>query len=182
MTDVEDEPLKSRRQRRGVAAIDAALGRRIRRLRRVRRMSQSQLAQSLDMTFQQVQKYEAGKNRISVAILFLIARALDTSVALLSQGLDAYCGEVLPPDETLPPHLAMDQEAQRLAEGLDLMRRYNELGSDQARELFRSFASILQAASGSGAAFALPIKPNDDWPAVAGDVDDDKRYHYLAAE
>jgi transcriptional regulator with XRE-family HTH domain len=83
MTDVEDEPVKSRRQRRGVAAIDAALGGRIRRLRRVRRMSQSQLAQSLEMTFQQIQKYEAGKNRISVAVLFLIARALNTSVALL---------------------------------------------------------------------------------------------------
>lgn len=182
MTDVEVDLVDSRRPRRGAATIDIALGRRIRCLRRVRRMSQSQLAQCLDVTFQQVQKYEAGRNRISVAVLFLIARALDTSVALLSHGLDAYCDQVPQADESFPPHVAIDEEAQRLAEGLDIMRRYNELGSDEARELFRSFALILQAATGTGAAFALPNKPNDDWPAVSRDVDDDERYQYLIAQ
>jgi len=69
-------------------ALDALLGQRVRYLRREKGMSQTALAEQVGMTFQQVQKYENGSNRISATTLVKLAEALDvTAVALLS-GLD----------------------------------------------------------------------------------------------
>ena len=69
--------------------LDVAMGRRIRERRREIRMSQSDLAQSLGITFQQVQKYERGTNRVSFSRLMGIADALSWSLYDLTEGLDA---------------------------------------------------------------------------------------------
>ena len=55
--------------------FDAALGSLVRDHRLARGMTQDDLALRIGVTFQQVQKYETGRNRISVSRLFLIARA-----------------------------------------------------------------------------------------------------------
>jgi len=67
---------------RGIAAsaFDAELGARVRDRRRSLRMSQTALGERLDVSFQQVQKYECGTNRISVSSLIVIAEALQCSV------------------------------------------------------------------------------------------------------
>jgi transcriptional regulator with XRE-family HTH domain len=65
---------------RGVTPTTVVLGQRVRALRMERRMSQEVLANHLGVTFQQVQKYEKGVNRISTDRLILIASALNTSV------------------------------------------------------------------------------------------------------
>ncbi|MAU99187.1 MAG: transcriptional regulator [Fulvimarina sp.] len=57
----------AKRQTDGV--IDAAVGRRIRMHRLARGMSQTDLARALKITFQQVQKYEKGTNRVSASRL-----------------------------------------------------------------------------------------------------------------
>lgn len=64
-------------------AIDAEVGARIRLRRRLLGLTQGQLADSLGITFQQVQKYERGTNRVSASMLVHIARRLDTTVAAL---------------------------------------------------------------------------------------------------
>jgi transcriptional regulator with XRE-family HTH domain len=63
--------------------IDVAVGARIRAWRLYRDMSQTSLAKDLGLTFQQVQKYELGSNRVSASTLVRTAAALDVSVALL---------------------------------------------------------------------------------------------------
>lgn len=63
--------------------IDIAVGARIRIRRRWLGLSQTQLANSIGITFQQVQKYEKGSNRVSASMLVKIAKALETSVATL---------------------------------------------------------------------------------------------------
>jgi transcriptional regulator with XRE-family HTH domain len=63
--------------------IDVAVGARVRDRRKALRISQTALAESLGMTFQQVQKYERGANRVSASILVKIAAKLDTTVAAL---------------------------------------------------------------------------------------------------
>ncbi|MGN6421994.1 MAG: helix-turn-helix domain-containing protein [Asticcacaulis sp.] len=68
--------------------IDLAVGANIRRLRRVRKMSQEALAERIDLTFQQVQKYERGSNRVSCSKLVEICTALECSPV-----------EILPPPE-----------------------------------------------------------------------------------
>jgi transcriptional regulator with XRE-family HTH domain len=63
--------------------IDVAVGARVRAFRLSRNMAQEELAKSLGLTFQQVQKYEKGVNRVSASRLHQIARALRVPVATL---------------------------------------------------------------------------------------------------
>ena len=69
--------------RDGPDPIDVAVGARVRIRRRWLGLSQTQLAQALGITFQQVQKYERGANRVSASMLVKIAAKLETSVAAL---------------------------------------------------------------------------------------------------
>jgi transcriptional regulator with XRE-family HTH domain len=59
--------------------IDVAVGARLRIRRQEQRMTQSTLAEHLWVTFQQVQKYERGANRISASMLVKAARILECS-------------------------------------------------------------------------------------------------------
>ncbi len=63
--------------------IDIAVGARLRIRRRELGISQSQLADHLQLTFQQVQKYERGANRISASMMVRAAECLKCSVAFL---------------------------------------------------------------------------------------------------
>jgi len=60
--------------------IDALVGHRLQTLRIERGLSQTNLASCVGLTFQQVQKYEKGANRISASKLFQFATALGVSV------------------------------------------------------------------------------------------------------
>lgn len=61
--------------------IDLAVGARLRILRRAHGMSQTELAARVDLTFQQIQKYERGANRISASKLWRMAKVLDVPVS-----------------------------------------------------------------------------------------------------
>ena len=63
--------------------IDIEVGNRIRIRRKWLKISQSELAHALGLTFQQVQKYERGTNRISASMLVKAAAKLDTTVGAL---------------------------------------------------------------------------------------------------
>jgi len=67
--------------------VDVHVGKRIRQRRRELGMTQSQLAERLNVKFQQVQKYETGANRVSASRLWLIARALDVAVGYFFEGI-----------------------------------------------------------------------------------------------
>ena len=82
----------------GPDPIDVAVGLRLRTLRKQKEMSQDALAKTLGITFQQVQKYERGSNRISASMMVRAARALDTPVAsLLPENGDTLLALVCPP-------------------------------------------------------------------------------------
>jgi transcriptional regulator with XRE-family HTH domain len=72
---------------RAANAIDRKLGQRVRSRRLEIGMSQERLAEILGVTFQQVQKYEKGVNRIAASRLLDICGALDVSVSRLYEGL-----------------------------------------------------------------------------------------------
>ena len=65
---------------------DGEIGKRVRTLRLQRDMSQTELGNSLQVTFQQVQKYENGANRISAGRLQRIAEVLDVPVTFFYDG------------------------------------------------------------------------------------------------
>jgi transcriptional regulator with XRE-family HTH domain len=66
---------------RSATAIDAYIGVRMRKRRHVLKMGQAQLAKALGVSKQQIQKYEAGQNRVSAARLFGICRVLKVSLS-----------------------------------------------------------------------------------------------------
>lgn len=68
--------------------IDAHVGKALRTLRHTAGVTQQSLAEAMGITFQQVQKYESGKNRISASRLKMAADALGVSVGDFFRGLD----------------------------------------------------------------------------------------------
>lgn len=66
---------------------DVAVGQRVREFRKEANLSQTALADQIGVTFQQVQKYENGTNRIGSGRLVQIARALDVPITTLFDGL-----------------------------------------------------------------------------------------------
>lgn len=71
----------------GPHPVDRHVGLRIRMRRKEMGVSQERLAEALGITFQQVQKYERGANRVSASKLWEIASALKTPVAYFYDGL-----------------------------------------------------------------------------------------------
>lgn len=66
---------------------DVAVGQRIRAFRKEANLSQTELASQIGVTFQQVQKYENGMNRVGAGRLTMIARALNVSIIAFFEGL-----------------------------------------------------------------------------------------------
>lgn len=71
------------------SGIDRVVGQRIRWRRRELKLSQEQLADLLNLTFQQVQKYEKGVNRVSAGRLFEIASVMGVAVNYFYDGAEA---------------------------------------------------------------------------------------------
>jgi transcriptional regulator with XRE-family HTH domain len=99
-------------------SLDVALGLRIRQRRTALGMSQTALAISIGVTFQQVQKYERGFNRVSFSRLVEIARVLDCRVVDLISALD---------DASVPSPLHHDTDRLRVAGVPRLLAAYSAL-------------------------------------------------------
>lgn len=105
-------------------------------------MSQSDLAKSLGITFQQVQKYERGSNRVSVGKLYRLAEILDVPLTFFFDGLDL-------PDLKRPPEsFAMTEDGQNpilSRRELDLLRAWKSSPdeiADAVASLLRSVSSM----------------------------------------
>lgn len=71
-----------------VSAVDGHVGRRVKMARLAAGVSQDKLAIALGVTFQQVQKYENGANRVGPGRLHAIAKMLNVPVSFFFEGLD----------------------------------------------------------------------------------------------
>lgn len=71
-----------------VHPIDAGVGSQVRALRRQRGLTQTELGKVLGLTFQQIQKYERGTNRISASKLAMLAMALKVPVNVFFEGVE----------------------------------------------------------------------------------------------
>ena len=110
--------------------IDLHLGKRLRRRRRLLGLTQQQLADSVGVRFQQIQKYECGANRISAARLWRLSEALEVPVGYFYDGLSA----------TAEARDTMGERAEggeilARKETLDLIRAYYQLGERPRRRL-----------------------------------------------
>ncbi len=69
--------------------VDIHVGARIRLRRTLLGMSQEKLGEGVDLTFQQIQKYEKGTNRVSASRLYQFSQALNVPVSFFFDGLDS---------------------------------------------------------------------------------------------
>lgn len=67
--------------------VDVHVGRKLKEIRTLRRYSQTDVAQRLGLSFQQIQKYEIGSNRIAASRLFELTQIFDVSPAYFFEGL-----------------------------------------------------------------------------------------------
>lgn len=68
--------------------VDVHVGRKLKQIRTLRRYSQTDVAQRLGLSFQQIQKYEIGSNRIAASRLFELTQIFEVSPAYFFEGLD----------------------------------------------------------------------------------------------
>lgn len=91
MNDPDELSAKGDREHRA-SPIDAHVGSRVRLRRTLLGMSQEKLGDALGLTFQQVQKYERGVNRIGASRLFDLARVLDVPIGFFFDDLPPEMG------------------------------------------------------------------------------------------
>jgi transcriptional regulator with XRE-family HTH domain len=110
--------------------VDIHVGQRIKEIRTVRGLTQSNVAEQLGISFQQLQKYETGANRVSASRMFELSKLLKVSPSFFFEGLEGESYESMP---------AMDMETARIAAILSsitnqkLKRRIHTLISEIAR-------------------------------------------------
>ena len=109
-------------RKRRAGAEDAEIGRKIRALRLQRGLSQSNLGDGIGLTFQQVQKYEKGMNRVSAGRLQRIADMLNIPVTFFYGGMGSRAKKKR---ETSDLGLAFVQTRGAVR----LMRAYSEISS-----------------------------------------------------
>ena len=88
--------------------VDVHVGQRVRQCRGLAGMTQQQLGDRVGIRFQQIQKYEAGTNRISASRMWEIAATMEVPVSFFFEGLDGQApdtgearGDILTDKETL---------------------------------------------------------------------------------
>lgn len=117
------------RRARQINPIDIHVGSRVRD-RRVRlAMSQGKLGEYLGLTFQQIQKYEKGGNRIGAGRLLLVARVLGVEIAYFYEGIE-------PGLSGAEPRSAEEQSARLVTEFVS---------SSDGAHLIRAFTKITDA-------------------------------------
>ncbi len=122
-----------RRKRRatsieGPDPIDIHVGRRVRLRRTLMGMSQEKLGEAIGLTFQQVQKYERGANRISASVLYRISNALNVPVSF-------FFDDMASPAEAAPfSHTEDDYSTRR--ESLELIRYYYDAPEPVRRAVY----------------------------------------------
>ena len=116
--------------------VDTLVGERIRLLRKRRNMSQTDLGKALGVTFQQVQKYEKGKNRVGASRLHQVALALNVSVTELFGGAAVT-------DKAATRSPAFDPQALRLAEA------FVKISDKEVRSLLVDLVEAMARKSGS---------------------------------
>ena len=109
--------------------VDLHIGQRVRHRRWLLGMTQQQLAQSVGIRFQQIQKYESGANRVSASRLWDLAQALDIPVSFFFEGLANVNGKHEVNGENVEAGVLQNKET------MDLIRAYYGLDEGPRRRL-----------------------------------------------
>ncbi len=120
--------------------IDMHVGIRVRVRRKVLKITQEELAEKLGLTFQQVQKYERGFNRISASRLYDIAQILNTSIGFFFEDMPQDVVENSPRiraglSENIAEHDEKESDPMIKRETLELVRNYYQIKDPKLRNI-----------------------------------------------
>jgi transcriptional regulator with XRE-family HTH domain len=135
-------------RKRRAGAEDLEIGRKIRALRLERGLSQSGLAEGIGLTFQQVQKYEKGVNRIGASRLFQISKILDVPVQFFFEEAPHIDGRATP-GMAEGDSEAFILEFLNSREGLELNRAFVKISDPKVRKSVVDLVRALSASAGN---------------------------------
>lgn len=122
--------------KRGRSEVDVSVGRRLREARLLAGLSQGQLGARIGVTFQAVQKYESGENRLSASRLLAVAE-------FLHQPLSFFFGDLSEADAPAPPPALSPKE-------IKLLRYYRGIGTEEARDWMLKLAKSMGGKGAGG--------------------------------
>ncbi|PVE24739.1 transcriptional regulator [Microvirga sp. KLBC 81] len=128
--------------KKSTSSIDKEIGTRVRMRRISIGMSQEKLGEMLGLTFQQVQKYEKGMNRISVGRLVDIAKILGVDIHFFFNGIKSGKAEPGFAEEESTPYIA---DVMSTPEGLQLIRTFTSIKSAKVRKSIVQLVASLAA-------------------------------------
>jgi transcriptional regulator with XRE-family HTH domain len=131
--------------RRPASAVDQYVGNRIRVQRQILKMSQQAIGKKLDITFQQVQKYEKGSNRVSVGRLHQICEVLKVPLSFMFEGGPAGSFDSMEAKKAPTADFINDFLATR--EGIELVKAFKRI---QDAELRRRIVKLVTAMADRG--------------------------------
>ncbi len=124
---------------KGPDPIDIHVGQRVRARRKMLGLSQTQLGHELGVTFQQVQKYERGTNRIGSSRLFRMSNTLDVPVAYFFEGAETKMPGYVSLNETLGEAVFDREETQELVDA------YYRIADPRIRKKVLGLARLLSS-------------------------------------
>ncbi len=131
--------------------IDKYVGSRVRARRVGLRLSQTNLGQAIGVTFQQIQKYENGSNRVGASNLYKIANALSVEVSFFFTAIpeDIAKAGLIPRGKTMaePPAAQFDHDPMSSRETIELMHNYFRIPDPLVRKRLFQFVKTLADSS-----------------------------------
>ena len=125
--------------------IDVQVGARVRLRRNMLGLSQEKLGEALGLTFQQVQKYERGANRIGASRLHELSRVLDVPVAFFFDDMDPVRAPAIPGGFAEPPAEAFEADPLRKRETMELVEAFFTIEDAAVRRRLSDLAKALAA-------------------------------------
>ncbi|MDA0238759.1 MAG: helix-turn-helix domain-containing protein [Proteobacteria bacterium] len=126
----------------GPDPIDRYVGSRVRARRVGMRMSQTRLGDAIAVTFQQVQKYENGTNRIGASNLYKISKALGVGVSFFFEGIPEFDEN----GQTVNGSVngtGLESDPMTSREAIELMHNYYRVKDDAVRKRLSQFVKTL---------------------------------------
>jgi transcriptional regulator with XRE-family HTH domain len=110
-------------------------------------LSQEKLGEAIGLTFQQVQKYERGANRIGASRLHDLSRVLDVPVSFFFDDMDPVRAPAIPAGFAEPPAEAFDSDPLRKRETIELVSAYYRIEDPSVRRRLFELAKALATGS-----------------------------------
>ena len=136
--------------------VDVHVGKRIRLRRTILHITQQQMAEMLGLTFQQVQKYEKGMNRVGASRLWDISRVLEVPMGFFFEDMDADVASKSPrmlnserSFTVEDSQRTFDEDPMKKAETLELVRAYYKIPNRSiAKNLFELIVALSKSTAG----------------------------------